>query len=124
MKVAIIILSDPANESQESLGRVFNGLAAAYDFKQAEDDVKILFQGTATRWPAVLLKNDHPAHGLYQAVADKVEGVSCGCADVFGSSEEAVKSGLELIKDNKVPGTSGLPSFRNLIVDGYTILTF
>lgn len=124
MKVAIIILSDPANESQESLGRVFNGLAAAYDFKQAEDEVRILFHGTATRWPAVLLNEDHPAHGLYQAVADKVEGVSCGCADVFGSRDDATKSGLELVKDNKVPGTTGLPSFRKLLEEKYTVLTF
>jgi len=44
--------------------------------------------------------------------------VSCGCADVFGASEEAIKSGFELIKDNPVPGTTGLPSSRKLIADG------
>ena len=44
MKTAIVILSDPKNESEESLGRVFNGLASAYDFKNAGQDVSILFQ--------------------------------------------------------------------------------
>ena len=34
MKSAIVILSDPKSGSEESLGRVFNALAAAYDFKQ------------------------------------------------------------------------------------------
>ena len=30
MKAAVIVLSDPTSESEESLGRVFNALAAAY----------------------------------------------------------------------------------------------
>ena len=33
MKAAIIILSDPKSGSEEALGRVFNALAAAYDFE-------------------------------------------------------------------------------------------
>ena len=32
-KTAIVVLSDP-NGGEEALGRVFNALAAAYDFKQ------------------------------------------------------------------------------------------
>jgi len=50
---------------------------------------------------------------LFEAIKDTVAGVSCGCADVFGASEEAIKSGFELIKDNPVPGTTGLPSSRS-----------
>ena len=62
--------------------------------------------------------------GLFEEVKDSVAGVSCGCADVFGGSEEALESGFDLIKDNPVPGTSGLPSLRNLAADGYTVMTF
>ena len=50
MKAAIIVLSDPKSGSDEALGRLFNALACAYDFKQRGDDVTLLFQGTATRW--------------------------------------------------------------------------
>ena len=124
MKVAIVIFSDPKNGSEEALGRVFNGLAAAYDFKQAGDDVTIIFQGTGIRWTGELMKKDHPAHELFQAVKDNVAGVSCGCADVFGSSEEVTKSGFDLIKNNPVPGTSGVSSFRALLSEGSTVLTF
>ena len=124
MKTAIIVLSDPKSESEEALGRVFNALAAAYDFKQAGDEVQILFHGTATRWPGKLLDENHPAHSLYKAVEDKIAGVSRGCADVFGSSEDVAKTGLDLITDNKVPGTSGLPSLQKLTSEGYTIITF
>lgn len=37
MKIAIAILADPKNGSEEALGRVVNGIAVAYDFKQADD---------------------------------------------------------------------------------------
>ena len=124
MKAAIVILSDPKNGSEESLGRLFNALAAAYDFKQRGDDVTLLFQGAGARWAGEVVKTDHPAHALYRAVEDRVAGVSCGCADVFGASEQAVRSGFELVKDNRVPGTSGLPSLRELAQQGYSILTF
>lgn len=124
MKAAIIILSDPKSGTEEALGRVFNGLAAAYDFKNSGNEVTVLFQGTGTRWIGELQKDDHPAHGLFEAVKDQIAGVSCGCADVFGGAEEAEKSGFDLIKDNAVPGTSGLPSLNKLIAEGYTVLTF
>ncbi len=124
MKVNIIILSDPKNGSEEALGRVFNGLAAAYDFKQAGDDVSVVFQGTGTRWIGELNQQEHPAHELYEAVKDRIAGVSCGCADVFGGSEDAVKSGFDLIKNNPIPGTSGLSSLRSQLTEGATVLTF
>jgi hypothetical protein len=124
MKTAVIVYSDPKNGSEESLGRVFNALAATYDFKQQGDEVTLLFQGAGTRWVGELSQKDHPAHELYESVRDKVAGVSCGCADVFGATAEVERQGLELIKENAVPGTSGLPSLRKLVSDGYTILNF
>src|SRR5262245_40044622 len=45
MKAAILVLSDPSSGSAEALGRVFNALAAAHDFKRQGDDVTVLFQG-------------------------------------------------------------------------------
>ena len=61
---------------------------------------------------------------LFEEVKDKVAGASSGCADVFGATEEVEKLGFELIKDNPVPGTSGLPSLRKLASEGYPVLTF
>lgn len=119
-KTAIVVLSDPKTGSEEALGRVFNALGVAYDCKTNGEDVVILFQGTGTRWPAELQKEDNPVHILYKAVEDKIKGVSSGCADVFG----AETSGSELISENQVPGTSGLPSFIKLQNDGYKVITF
>ena len=124
LKAAIVVLSDPKSGSQEeALGRAFSALAAAYDFKQRGDDVSVLFQGAGTRWIGELNKEDHPAHALYKEVEDTSAGVSCGCDDVFGGREEAESSGLELITDNPVPGTTGLPSLAALINEGRSVLT-
>jgi hypothetical protein len=123
-KVAVLIMSDPNSGAEEALGRVFNGLAAAHDFKQKGRDVSILFLGAGTRWIGRLAEPEHPAHALYEEVKDTIAGVSCGCADVFGGAEDAQRMGLELITDNPVPGTTGLPSIPKLMDDGFTVLTF
>lgn len=123
MKAAIIVLSDP-KAGEDALGRVFNALAAAYEYKEYGDEVTILFQGAGTRWIGELSKPNHPVHELFNAVSDLVAGVSCGCAEVFGAAEEVEKSTFDMVKDNKVPGTAGLPSLRNLTNEGHTILTF
>ncbi len=124
MKAAIIVLSDPKSGSEEALGRMFNALATAYDFKQRGDEVTVLFHGAGTRWIGEVGNPEHPAHALFEQVKDRVAGASCGCADVFGATEDVEKSGFDLIKDNPVPGTSGLPSLQKLVSDGYTVLTF
>jgi hypothetical protein len=47
-KTAIVVLSDPRG-GEEGLGRLFNALAAAYDFKQQHQEVQLIFQGTGVR---------------------------------------------------------------------------
>ncbi|HSF66072.1 MAG TPA: DsrE family protein [Nitrospiraceae bacterium] len=123
-KAAIVVLADPKSGSDEALGRLFNALAAAYDFKQQHIPVTLLFQGAGTRWAGELVNREHPAYQLFTAVKDTVAGVSCGCADVFGARDGVAACGLDLIKENAVPGTSGLPSLSRLLDEGYTVLTF
>jgi hypothetical protein len=121
-QTTIIVLSDP-NGGEEALGRVINALAAAFDFKSHQRPVQVVFQGTGTRWPSVLSKPDHPVHGLYQAVEDAVSGASAGCAALFGAQADVEREGLQLITDNAVPGTPGLPSLVQYLADG-PVLTF
>jgi DsrE/DsrF-like family len=122
-KTAIVVLSDP-RAGEEAFGRVFNALAAAYDFKQKGQAVQLIFQGTGTRWMGLLTKADHPAHALYKAVEDKVAGVSAACAAAFGATDDAEQNGFSMIGTNPVPGTAGLPSLASYAADGYSILTF
>jgi hypothetical protein len=122
-KTAIVVLSDPSG-GEEALGRVFNALAAAYDFKQQQQEVRLVFQGTGTRWAALLTKPDHPVHALYKAVEDTVAGASLACSVFFGARDDAQASGFPLSADNAVPGTEGLPSLATYAADGYRIVTF
>ena len=123
MKTAIFVLSDPKG-GDEALGRLFNALAAAYDFKTRKEQVEVVFQGAGTRWAGLLEAADHPAHALYKAVEDTIAGVSRACADVFGAREAAQKSGFDLIAGNAVPGTAGLASLARYAAEGYSVITF
>jgi hypothetical protein len=120
----IVIFSDPKTGSDEALGRLFNGFAAAYDIKQQGGNVSIVFQGAGTRWTSHITQADHPAHELYKSLKDNIVGVSCGCADIFGATDDAVKNGFDLIKESPIPGTSGVPSVGKLLKSNTTILTF
>jgi len=118
----IIVLSDP-NGGEEALGRMFNALATAYDFKRRQRPVQLVFQGTGTRWAGVLAAPEHPANALYKAVEDTVIGASAGCATLFGARDDVEREGLSLITTNPVPGTPGLPSVAQFVSDG-PVLTF
>lgn len=123
-KTAIFIFSDPKAGGEEALGRAFNGLAAAYDIKQSGGEVSVTFQGTGTRWPALISQAGHPLHDLYNLVKTSIAGVSCGCADVFGAAEGAKACGMPSISENPVPGTTGLAGFGKLVKFGTTVLIF
>lgn len=124
MKAAVIVLSDPKQGTDEALGRLFNALATVWEYQNTGEEVTLLFQGAGTRWIGELLNPEHPGHELFKAVESSIAGVSCGCADVFGATDAVEKSGYDLIKTNAVPGTTGLPSLRQLKADGYDILVF
>jgi len=66
MKAAIVVLSDPKSGTEDALGRLFNALASAYDFKHSGDDVTILFQGAGTRWVGEVSKADHLPTPLFK----------------------------------------------------------
>lgn len=123
MKTAIAIMSDP-KAGDEALGRLFNGLATAYESKNSGDDVTVAFLGAGSRWPEIVSQKDHPAHGLFEEVKDSIAGVSCGCADVFGASDGVKSSGVDLLTDNPIPGTPGVASLRKYVNEGYTVLSF
>lgn len=123
-KTAIIIYSDPKAGSEEALGRLFNGLFLAYELKEKKQDVAVIFQGAGTRWPAELVKADHPAHPLYEAVKDAVAGICGGCADVFGATADARKTGLKLDYERAIPGTPGVLDVSSYIDQGYSVVNF
>lgn len=123
-KTAILILSDPKAQTDEALGRLFNALFLAFELKERKHEVAIIFQGAGSRWPAELVKEDHPAHALFAATRSAVTAICGGCADVFGATEDARRTGLKLDYAYALPGTSGLHDVSSYIEDGYSIVTF
>jgi hypothetical protein len=118
----LIVLSDPAN-GDEALGRVFNALATAQELDRQRAPVQLVFQGAGTRWPALLLDAEHPAHGLFKSVEHRVAGASWGCAAVFDAQHDIERLGVPLLADNAVPGTPGLASIAAYAAAG-PVITF
>jgi hypothetical protein len=116
-KVAIIVFAD--TETHEALGRVINALEAAKEFKDAHDDVQLIFDGAGPKWIPELAKPDHKIHGLYEAVKDRIAGACEFCAGAFGVKDKVAACGVKLAGDY-----DGHPSFKKLIAQGYQVITF
>jgi DsrE/DsrF-like family len=123
-KTAIVVFSDPKAGSDEALGRLFNAMFLTLELKDKGQEVALIFQGAGSRWPAEVTKPTHPAHALYHAVADKVAGVCGGCADVFGATEGAKATGITLVRERKIPGTSGILDLSRYLDEGYRLVAF
>lgn len=116
-KTAFIILA--TGEEPESMGRVVNALMGAYEYAEANEEIRIIFDGAGTQAAAAFADPDHKYHELYQKVRSKVTGACSYCADAYEVTEEIKKADIALIDEFK-----GHPSFKKLIDEGFTLLTF
>ena len=123
-KVAIVLMSDPKSGSEESTGRALNALALAHECKSAGDEVALLFKGPGTRWPEQLVRLDHPANAIYNAVRETVRGASCACAERYGATEGVKAAGVALVADAALPGTAGVLGLRAYLGDGWETVVF
>jgi hypothetical protein len=116
-KGAIVVLA--GTDSSEGLGRVVNALVTAREFKEAEDEVVLLFDGAGTRWIAELLDPGHKYHGAFEAVRDVVSGACGYCATAYGVRETVEEAGIPLLSQY-----ADHPSIRGLVSQGYSVVTF
>jgi len=83
---------------------------------------------TGLIWPQLkwlyVAANSHPAHTLYSTVEKQTILACGGCGDVFGASKEVEASGVKISRELPIPGTTGILSLANYIVDGYQIVNF
>lgn len=116
-KVAIVLLAD--TEDLGDMGRMANALSAVKEFKEAGDEVQMIFDGAGVKWIGELENPQHKYHADYQAVQDKIAGVCKYCANAFQVSDQ--------VKDSKVTFAdefNGHPSFRKLVNQEYQVITF
>ena len=116
-KAAVVILAD--TESHGDLARAVNALETVKEFKEAGDEVVLIFDGAGTRWIAELSKPDHRSHRLYEAVQDRIAGACAYCATAFGVKEAIQQAGVPLLEEY-----DRHPSLRRLIRSGYEVVTF
>ena len=117
VKAAIIILT--GNESHADHGRLANGLEAAAEFATTDgDELLVVFDGAGTQWIPDLEDPDGDYHELYQQVRD--DAIVCDyCASAFEVDEAVDESGL-----TRVDEFDGHPSVRDLVADGYEVITY
>lgn len=117
MKVAIVLLAGA--EGHESMGRMANALTAVKEFKDAGDDVQLIFDGAGVTWVQELAKPEHRYHKLYQELNGQITGVCEYCSKAFGVTEAVQNQALPYANEHK-----GHPSFRRLVQEGYSVLNF
>jgi hypothetical protein len=116
-KAAIILLAD--TESHADLGRAVNAMVTAREFKDAGDDVRLIFDGAGTKWPSVLADPGHKSHALYEQVHEVVAGACGFCSRAFDAEAGVTEQHVHLLEEYE-----GHPSIRSLVNDGYQVLTF
>jgi hypothetical protein len=116
-KAAIVILA--GTDGHANLGRLVNGLEAAREFAEnEEDELELIFDGAGTQWIPELEDEESDYHELYAAVKD--EASACDyCSGAFGVDDAVQDAGVVQIDDN-----DGHPSIRSLVDDDYEIITF
>lgn len=112
-KLAIVLLAD--TNSEEGFGRAYNAMNAVKMLSEGGNDVRLYFDGTGTRWPAILSEPSHMAHGLYTAVYEKIEGACNACATAFGAKGSITP--LNEKAEDEV-------DYQKIMADGYQVITF
>ncbi len=115
-KAAVLVFAD--TETHGDLGRIANALTSVKEFKEAGDDVTLVFDGAGVKWVAELSKPDHRLHSLFGSLKDKVGGACSFCATAFGVRQAVEASGVPLLADY-----NDHPSIRKLVAAGYEIIT-
>lgn len=117
LRAAVVIMAD--TESHADTARVANALTTAYEFKEAGDEVTVVFTGAGTKWVGRLSAPDHRLHRAFRLVDDEVAGACKACAISFGVRGEVEDSGVPLLTEYR-----GHQSLRRLVSEGYQIITF
>jgi hypothetical protein len=116
-KAAIVVLAD--TETPGELGRVVNALTTAKEFKEAGDEVALVFDGAGTKWVPALSDSDHRYSELFGAIRDKVAGACEYCSNAYGVREGVESAGVELLGKYE-----DHPSLHSYASDGYQVITF
>ncbi|MDZ7843557.1 MAG: hypothetical protein U5K99_01945 [Anaerolineales bacterium] len=117
VEAAVVIFAEM--ESQGDRARVVKALQTAREFKEAGDDVEIIFDGGGVTSAVAVANPEDQMCSLYAHVEDKVSGVCRYCSKVFDVYDQAEELGLPFLAEYHQH-----PSLRIRVVDGYQVITF
>ena len=117
IKAAIVLLAD--TETSGELGRAVNALTTAKEFKQAGDEVALVFDGAGTKWIPELSNPEHKYSRLFGEVRDKVAGACEYCSKAYGVGAEVEAQGVRLLGE-----FDHHPSLHGYASRGYQVITF
>lgn len=116
-KAGVILFAD--TETAEGMGRMANALTTAREFREAGDQVTVIFDGAGVKWIPALSDPEHKYHRAFERVRESVAGACAYCSTAYGVKDQVEASGVPLLSEFE-----GHPSVRNLITDGYHVITF
>lgn len=117
VKAAIVIFAEM--DSHQDMARVVNALEVAREFKEAGDEVQVIFDGGGVVAAAAVADPSHRLYGLYTAVEDKVAGVCRYCARAFDVQNKIESLGIPMLSEFRQH-----PSIRSRVAKGYSVLIF
>lgn len=116
-KAAVVVFAELDGHSNSA--RVVNAMETTQEFKEAGDEVELIFDGGGVAAAVAIAEPQHSLHRLYSQVEDKVSGVCRFCARAFGVYEQAEALGIPFLSEYKQH-----PSLRSRVVEGYEVITF
>jgi hypothetical protein len=116
-KAAIVVFAEA--EEHSDTARVVNALETVKEFKDAGDEVELIFDGGGVTSAVALADPEHRLHRLYSKVEDRVSGVCRYCARAFGVSEQAERLGIPFLAEYDQH-----PSLRTRVAGGYQVIAF
>ena len=114
-KVAIVIYTDIATD----MARVYRALGTAQEFVDGGDDVTVVFDGSGVDSLGALADSGHQLNGMLEALRPVVAGACGFCATSHGVEDAIVAANWPMLVDH-----NGHASVRQLVVDGYSVITF
>lgn len=114
-KIAVVIYEPIGSDTS----RVYRGLKTAIEFKEAGDEVVVVFDGSGVESLAAISDPKHKMNPLVVALQDNILGACGFCAASHGVTDPIKTGGWPLLTEYK-----GEASIRNLVIQGYQIINF
>lgn len=114
-RVAVVVYEDAAKD----LARAYRGLMTAVEFLDAGNDVTVVYDGSGVDTLAAASAPDHQLHPLVEKLRPATRGACAFCSKAHGVTDAVTAGGWPLLEEYKHHA-----SVRNLVVEGYQILSF